>query len=83
MEISKGNIEEDEVLDLETLEFFEEFIKTSENEIVKEKIERILSLFNSAKDNSNITLTNKIKNEILRNLKEEYLAELNALNSNH
>jgi hypothetical protein len=75
-------MEEDEELDIETLEFFEEFVKMTENEIIKEKIEKILIIVNTSKENQTTTLSNKLKNEILKNLKEEYLLELNTLNSN-
>jgi hypothetical protein len=74
--------EEDEEFDLQTLNFFLDFIKNNENHNSKEKVESILEIFNSNKlNNTKINLTNKIKNEILRNLKNEFLHELDELNS--
>jgi hypothetical protein len=73
----KPKIEEDEELDLETFKFFEDFLKTHQNHRVKDKIERMFILLRV--DNDISELTNKIKNEILQNLKSEYLTELEKI----
>jgi hypothetical protein len=67
----------DEDLDIETFRFFEDYIKTYQNHPVKEKVERMFALLKT--DTKGSHLTNKVKNEILRNLKNEYLAELEKI----
>jgi hypothetical protein len=79
------HLELDEDLDEETLHFFIDFVKENENNPIKEKVEKILDIFqlhaaNNTSSSSKDGLTNKVKNEILRNLKEEYLANLKKLN---
>jgi hypothetical protein len=72
--------ENDEDFDLETFKFFQEYIKTHQNHPVREKVERMFVLLNA--DSKGSYLTNKVKNEILRNLKNEYLAELEKIQGN-
>ena len=59
---------------MEIIKFFKEFLEKHENNQIKDKVEIIFKLLDEEHDGSK--LTNKVKNEILRSLKEEYLAEL-------
>jgi hypothetical protein len=71
--------EEDEEFDYEAFKFFEDFCSKYENDPIKEKVEKILEICEL--DNSVSGLSNKMKNEIMRNLKSEYLFQLEILNS--
>jgi hypothetical protein len=70
--------EKDEDLNLEDLNFLENYMQTTQNQPVKEKIKKILLIINQS---DNPDFTNKMKNQILKNLKEEYLSNLNELRS--
>jgi hypothetical protein len=70
----KPKVDIDEDLDIDTFKFFEDFINTHQDHPVREKIERIMILLKV--DNDISELTNKLKNEILRNLKNEYISQL-------
>ncbi len=72
--------EQDEIFDQDGYNFFADFIKNNQNHPIREKMEKILDIFSKGSIN-NIPLTNKLKNEILRNLKTQYLQELEELNS--
>jgi len=74
-------IEGDESFDEENLNFFKDFIQKNENMAIKEKVEKILAIFDSEKSNKKMKITNKAKNEILRSLKMEYMSKLQELNS--
>jgi hypothetical protein len=68
----------DEDLNFEDLNFLENYLQTTQNLPVKEKIKKILAIINQSEKSE---ITNKMKNQILRNLKEEYLSNLNEINS--
>jgi hypothetical protein len=72
------HVEEDEEFDFQNFKFFEEFLYHHENHPIKDKIEKIIEIFELDRDVSG--LSNKMKNEIMRGLKNEYLAELEILN---
>ncbi len=75
-------IEGDEDFDEENLNFFKEFIKNNQNHPIKDKVEKILTIFNTDKiSNKKMRITNKAKNEILRSLKLEYVTKLEELTS--
>jgi hypothetical protein len=69
----------DEVFDHETFKFFQEFLANNDNHPIKDKVEKLIEIFELNREMSG--LSNKMKNEIMKNLKTEYLAELEFLNS--
>lgn len=74
--------EGDEDFDEENLNFFKEFINNNQNHPIKDKVEKILNIFNSDTiSNKKMKITNRAKNEILRNLKLEYVTKLDELTS--
>ncbi len=74
-------IQGDESFDEENLNFFKDFIDKNENMAIKEKVEKILAIFDTEKSNKKMKITNKAKNEILKSLKMEYMSKLQELNS--
>ncbi len=73
-------IEQDEEFDHEGFNFFTHFLANSQDGPVKDKIHKLLDLIKGA-SSSKHKLTNKKKNEILRSLKNEFLNNLDELNS--
>jgi hypothetical protein len=77
--VSNKIIDHDEDLDLSTLHFFDDFIEKNSNHPIKEKVEKILNMFKEDYSNKK-KLTNKLKNQILINMKTEYLYQLEDMN---
>lgn len=86
IEIATKTLEEDEDFDEAEYNFFLDFIQNNQDHPIKDKIEKILNIISASnaanKPGKKPALTNKMKNEILRNLKANYLRELEQLESN-
>lgn len=70
-------MEDDDALDVETLKFFEQFVSINPDHPSREKIKTLFDKFNDPK----LKMTNRLKNGILASLKEEYLKEVDIINS--
>lgn len=75
-------IDRDEDFDQAEFNYFTNYLKESHDGAIKEKIGKFLELIKGSNNStSKLKLTNKMKNEILRNLKNEYLINLQDLES--